>query len=178
MGLETALFAGANAFGGSALGGTLFNAALNAGGISSALSTGFSVLSGVSSLIGGMQQKQEAKNQAALATQEARMQAAEQVRLADREARFEQENADKTRRAQKLAYLKSGVTLEGTPFLALEETRRRGKENVDEILAAGSAGSRAALAEGRIRAQSMKSTGRQAFIQGLTNAGTSLQRLM
>lgn len=178
MGIETALLAGANAFGGSALGGTLFNAAMGAGSALSGLSTGFSVLSGISSIIGGMQQKQEAKNQAALATQQAQMQAAEQVRLADKEARYEQENADKTRRLQKLAYMKSGVSLEGTPFLALAETKRRGKENVDEILAAGTAGSNAAIAEGRIRAQNMKSTGRQAFIQGLTNAGTTFSRLM
>jgi len=147
-------------------------------GTATAVSTGLSVLSGVSSIIGGFQSNQEAKYQSSLATQEAKMRGAEAERVAAKEAGYANDEANDVRRRQKLAYMKSGVSLEGTPFLALEETRRRGKENVDEILRGGAASSAAAYSEGRIRAAQLKSSGRQAFMSGLTNAGQSFGRLV
>ena len=165
-------------FGGSALGGTLFNAALSSGSFLSSLSTGFSVLSGVSSLLGGMQANSEAKNQANMATQEAKLKGAEAERQANREAQFEQEDVNSVTRRQKLAYLKSGVELSGSPLLVMEETRRRGKDNIDEIMRSGAAGSKAAYSEGRMQAANYKASGRQAFATGLTNAGNSFSRLI
>lgn len=121
-----------------------------------------------SSIIGGIQAQSAAEEQSALALQQAGASAAEQERLAFKEAQVEQETADTARKRQKLAYLKSGVSLAGSPLLVMEETRRKGAENVEEILKAGEAGSNAALAEGRIQASQIKSSGRQAFARGIT----------
>ena len=168
MGIETALLAmGASA-----------STAATVGTIASGLSTGFSVLSGVSSLMGGMQAKGEAKVQAANAMADARARGAEEARVAAREADLTQQEADSVRRRQKVAFLKSGVSLAGSPLLVMEETRRKGKENVDEILASGTAASKAAYSEGRQQARAFKSQGRQAFTQGLVSAGNAFGKLM
>ena len=177
MGIESLLLAGANAFGGSALGGAMFQGAMAASALPS-LSTGLSILSGVSSLMGGMQAKQEGKIQAANAMADARARGAEEARVAAREADLTQQEADSVRRRQKVAFLKSGVSLAGSPLLVMEETRRKGKENVDEILASGTAASKAAYQEGRTQARAYKSQGRQAFTEGLVNAGSAFGRLM
>lgn len=132
------------------------------------LLTGFQALSAVSSVIGGMQSQSESNVQADLALQQAQMRGTESVRAAEREARLVQEDAIATERKQKLAYLASGVTLEGSPLLIMEETRRKGQENVDEIINAGKAEKNAALLEGRVTATNAKSAGRQAFVSGLS----------
>lgn len=132
------------------------------------IGTGLSILSGVSSIFGGFQQRQESNNQADLIMQSSAMQAAETKRLAAKEALVEQENADEARRRQQIAYLASGVTLQGSPLLVMEETRKKGLENVDEILKAGSASASTSMTEGRIRAQGVKAQGRQAFMSGIT----------
>jgi hypothetical protein len=129
-----------------------------------------SAVSAVSSVVGGIQGMSEGKNQANIAMAQAEARGAESARVAEREARLTQEDAIATERRQKLAYMASGVTLEGSPLLVMEETRRKGQENVDEILRAGQASSAAALAEGRLQADAAKSAGRQSFISGLTGA--------
>lgn len=145
------------------------------GALTSMLLSGLSAVSAVSSIVGGFQSKKEGDNQAAIALSQAAAQGAEAERTAAREAKLTQEDALKTERKQKLAYMASGVTLEGSPLLVMEETRQKGLENVDEILKAGKASSEAALAEGRVRANSAKSAGRQSFVSGLTGAaGTGL----
>lgn len=146
--------------------------------IGSILGTGLSVVSGVSSIFGGMQSNQEAANQAALAKTQAMQQSAESARLARREAGVVQEEAEKTRKAQKLAFLKSGVSLEGSPLLLMEETRMKGAENVSEVLKAGAAGSYAAMQEGRIKAKQYKASGREALVSGLTGAGAAFSRIL
>jgi len=134
----------------------------------SALSTGFSIFSGLSQIAGGRAQQEESGYQAELAAQQAESRAIEQERVAAREARLTQEDADNVRKKQMVSYLASGVTLEGSPLLVMEETRTKGAENVNEILRSGDASSSAARSEGRIQAAQLKSSGRQAFTEGLS----------
>jgi len=138
---------------------------------------GLSALSGISSIIGGFQAKNESKNQAALAIAQSETAAREQVRLSAKEAAAESDIADDTRRRQKLAFMASGVSLQGSPLLVMEETRRKGLENVDEIMRAGAASSAARLSEGRIAATQAKSSGRKAFMSGLQNAAGSFAQM-
>lgn len=145
-----------------------------------AVSTGLLVAAAVgagASALGGIQAKREADKQARLANEQAAARAAETERVTKRQAELEQRNIDQTIDRQKLAYLKSGVTLEGSPLLKLEETRRLGAENIDEINKAGEAQASAQVAEGRVQAQQLKASGRQALISGITGAARSASAL-
>lgn len=184
MGIETALLgatlmsstAGASTVGLLGAGGafSLGAGSLFSAGTLGALSAGFSIFSGLSSIAGGMASQQEAGYQSELALQQAESRAIEQERVSAREARLEQEAADDARSRQKVAYLASGVTLEGSPLLAMEETRTRGAENVDEIKKSGSAAANAVRQEGRVQAAQLKSSGRQAFASGLSSGARSI----
>lgn len=143
-------------------------------GVLSALQTGLGLLSGVSSIAGGLQAQEAAGAQAEQARILAATRAAEQTRLALRGARVEAEEAGRLARRQKLAFLASGVTLSGSPLLVLEETRRKGLENIEEILKAGGAASEAITAEGRLQAGQLERGGRQEFISGLTTGITTI----
>ncbi len=124
-------------------------------------------ISAVSSIVGGLQGQSEGDNQAALAISQASQRGTESVRAAEREAKFTQDEALATERKQKLAYLSSGVTLEGSPLLVMEETRQKGQDNFNEIIRAGQAEKTAAELEGRVLASQAKSKGREAFTSGL-----------
>ena len=137
--------------------------------VSTALLVTAAVTAGASAL-GGIQANREAKKQAVLAEQQAAKQAAETNRITARQAELEGRNINDTIDAQKLAYLKSGVTLEGSPLLKLEETRRLGDENLAEINLAGKAQSEAQITEGRVAANQLKASGRQQLISGITGA--------
>lgn len=137
----------------------------------------FSAVSGVSSLIGGLQGQAEAGRQSEYAIAQGNLAAKERERVAFKEAQVEKQNAEDAERRQKLAYLASGVTLEGSPLLVMEETRRKGSENVDEILRSGAAGASAERLEGRIQAEQYKSSGRQSFISGVTGAVQQFSKL-
>lgn len=113
-------------------------------GIETALLVG-TLISAGTSIVGGIQQKNAADAQA----DEASRAAEEQMRT---EAR---ENIALEKR-QKLAFLKSGVSLTGTPLAVLAETHRIGNQNIEEIGRAGSA-----------KAASYKASGRSAMIQGI-----------
>ncbi len=52
---------------------------------------------------------------------------------ADRAAKEELDQSDRIRKIQKMAYLKSGVVLDGSPLLVMEETRAKGEENAKNI---------------------------------------------
>lgn len=140
----------------------------------SVLKTGFSIFSGISSIMGGMAGSNEANYQGELAAQQAESRAIEQERIAAREARLTQEESDEARKRQKVAYLASGVTLEGSPLLVMEETRSRGAENVNEILQSGSAAANSARAEGRIEASKYKASAREEFSSGLKQGISTL----
>lgn len=167
MGIETALVAmGMNA-------GT-------AATVASVASTAGSVLSGVSalgSLIGGAQSYKEGKQQAENAKAEAALRGQEEARIAAKEAKLERENVESTLKRQKLAYMSSGVSLEGSPLLVMEKTRERGAQNIDEIISSGASNVAAAQTEGRIKANQARSSGRREFMAGLSNAATALSGL-
>lgn len=146
-------------------------AALPSMGTVSALMGGLSALSGV---MGGMQQQTAAKNQSEQVMASATMAGRESARQAVAEATRTKADADKTRKAQKLAYLSSGVSLDGSPLLMMEKTRQTGIANVDEILASGASASTSALAEGRIKADSLKTSGRQAFMSSIGSGVSNL----
>ena len=140
-------------------------------------STIFSGLSAASSLFGGVSANREAGRQAATAQAEANLRAEETARAGAREAQFVGMEAESVRLRQKLAYLKSGVDLEGSPLLMMEATRRNGLDNVEEVLRSSSSTAGAQIQEGRAKATALKSSGRQAFMSGISGAGTALSRV-
>ena len=108
------------------------------------------ILSGVSAagaVVSGIQQSKEADRQAKIAQQQS-----------EAEARSEARSNIALEKRQKLSFLKSGVALEGSPLLLLEETRREGGKNVENVLAGGIN-----------QAQSLKASGRQALIGGIAS---------
>lgn len=52
---------------------------------------------------------------------------------AERAAKYEQDEADRISRVQKMQYLASGVDLTGSPLLVMEETRAKGAENAKNV---------------------------------------------
>jgi len=139
--------------------------------------TVFSGLSAASSLFGGMSAQNESRKQAATAQAEANLRAEETARAGVRESLAVGAEAESVRRRQKLAYLKSGVDLEGSPLLMMEATRRNGLDNVEETLRASSSAAGAQIQEGRSRATALKASGRQAFMSGITGAAGSLAKV-
>ena len=133
-------------------------------------STILSVVSGVSGLMQGMQQQAAYKQQGENAIASATMAAKEQARVSFKEAQIEGDNAKQAERRQKLAYLSSGVSLEGSPLLIMEETRRKGAENVDEILKSGNAAAGAIMQEGYNTKTALNLKGRDAFSSGIGSA--------
>lgn len=117
------------------------------------------------------------KQQASNAATQAQLQTGEIRRQNEREARLEQEQVDETVRRQKLAYMASGVTLEGSPLLVMEQTRIKGQENISEIIAGGESSANATLQEGRLRSQQLKATGRSSFISGLTSGAKAFSAI-
>lgn len=75
-------------------------------------------------------------------------------------------SASRFKASQKLAYLKSGVQLDGSPLDLLDETARVARENISAIQARG----RAEAASLTGRARQTQAAGRAAFIGGLTSA--------
>lgn len=146
------------------------------GSVVSSAGTIFSGLSAASSLFGGISANREAGVQAATAEAQARLQAEETARAGVREANFISQESESIRRSQKLAYLKSGVDLQGSPLLLMEATRRNGLDNAEEAYRASSSTAGAQVVEGRARARSLRQSGRQEFMRGLGNAGSALAR--
>lgn len=138
-----------------------------------AVATAIALAAAGAAVFGGLQAQKESKKQANLAIEQSRLAAAETQRQTDRQVSLENRNIQETTDRQRIAYLASGVTLEGSPLLKLEETRRLGAENITEISQAGKATSDAQLAEGRITAQRAKASGRQALLSGITGAARS-----
>lgn len=179
MGIETALLGTAATAATATSAGTVATAGLIGSGgalfgisglTASAIGTGFSVLSGLSGIMGGMSASSTSSYQADLAMQQATLAGQEEARLAHREASAELDAADEARRAQKVAYLASGVDLSGSPLLVMEETTAQGQENADEILQAGAAAQTAAVQEGRLTASSYEASGRKAMSAGISSS--------
>lgn len=134
--------------------------------------TAASAAASVASLAGGVMSYKQGQEQAAAIESQAALQGAEQARVAEREARMKQEEISDLQRRQKVAYLASGVTLKGSPLLIMEETRRKGADDINEILQSGKSAKESTLAEGRLRAQQAKASGRQTLVSGITNAAS------
>jgi len=129
------------------------------------------------SVASGVSANKQAKKEAQLAIEQSNKAAAETKRQTERSLVLENRDIKSTEDRQRLAYLASGVTLEGSPLLKLEETRRYGAENLDEIQKAGEAGSKAQLSEGRMVASRAKASGRQALIGGIASGAGSLAQI-
>lgn len=103
------------------------------------LETVFLISAGMQVASGLMQYQQQKKADKAekRAYQESLRIAAEQAELdrkdAERAAQAELEEAQKSEKLQRMLYLKSGVSLEGSPLLVMEETRSKGAENAKNI---------------------------------------------
>ena len=108
-------------------------------------------ISAIGSVVGGVQQARAAGEQSKLAQQEAETRARAEAR----------QNIELEKR-QKLGFISGGVALEGSPLLVLAETKRLGAENVGAIVETG-----------QTQAESLKSTGRQALIGGLTTGAAT-----
>lgn len=124
------------------------------------------VLSAVSSIAGGMQ-KQQAANREAQALEN-------QATLTEQEAQVEaQIHATRVRKFaanQKSAFLKNGVTLEGSPLAVLDETYKFGQEEVDSIVRSGAA--KAQLY--RDKAEISRNEGRASLLGGIGSGVGSL----
>lgn len=94
---------------------------------------------------------QKSANAAAMAAAE------EEARLTREDAAYranqERKDAAKVRSLQIAQYLKSGVTIDGTPLLALEETTMRGEENASNIIKNAESSSRSILLRGKAAQQ-------------------------
>lgn len=114
------------------------------------------VIGAGSSIIGGIQQRNEAKKQAGIIEREAEQSAA-----------IERQEANTAARIQKTQFLKSGVTLSGSPLLLMQETYARGEQNARNVLESGQA-----------KAKSVRKSGQNAFYSGIMggfqSAGSAL----
>lgn len=122
----------------------------------------FAAISAVSSVVGGIAGNQAAKDEARLLD--------EQGQLAQSEAQAEaQRKANENRKflkRQKLAFLKSGVTLEGSPLFTLETTLEEGQEEVTAIAKRGGAQARLFSQ----KASQARGAGRSALVSGIGGA--------
>lgn len=114
----------------------------------------------------GVSQYASARNEANALEAQSQLVEAE----AEAEARRKERQIRSFRDAQAARFNKSGVMLEGTPLLVLQETINLGREEVDAVLARGNA--QANLV--RTQAGRTRSAGRNALIGGLTGAVSGL----
>jgi hypothetical protein len=147
-------------------------------GAMTALAAAAATVAAGASIYGGMEGRKAAKEQEGLAREQSAAGAAEIMRQTGRTVDLENRNITQTVQQQELGYLASGVTLEGSPLLMMEETRRLGAENIEEIKKAGAAGSTARIAEGEATAKAAKASGRAALIGGITGAAQSASSLV
>lgn len=86
--------------------------------------------------------------------------AAEEARLAREDAAYKAEqqrkDAAKVRSQQISQYLKSGVTLDGSPMLVTKDTTAQGEENAQNIMKNAESTSRSILLRGKASQQSIK----------------------
>lgn len=103
----------------------------------------------MSSIFSGWSARQNAKRNAGILEEETRAAAAQKTR-----------DLKKLEGSQRLAFAKSGVTLEGSPLMVLEETRQQGTAEIRDLLMTGYR-----------KAAGIRTAGRQAFIGGILKGG-------
>lgn len=177
IGIETALIATGLASMGPT--GILFSSPFVASlaAAAPAIGTLASIGSAASSLFGGMQGQREGEQQSEYALASAAMAGKESARQASEAALQEKQAYTDTMRRQKIAYLKSGVELEGSPLLVMEDTRRRGESNIDQILSSGASQYASSMMEGQLMSKKAKTMGRSEFTKGITGALSQLTTL-
>lgn len=110
---------------------------------------------------GGMAANSAAKTEAGLMDQQAALGREESITSAENLARDRRQFLN----AQKLAFLKNGVSLEGSPLLVLEDTRAYAQREVDATIKRGQAQYNLT----RAQAQLTRNKGRAALIGGITD---------
>lgn len=126
-------------------------------------------LKAASSVFGGVSANKAAKREAELREQQGRLEFEEALEEADRVST----QVRKFRAEQSMAFIKSGVSLQGSPLLVTEETRQEGEKEVRSIRRRG----RRQLDLSLQGANIVRSGGRAAFIEGIfgaSNAGLDL----
>lgn len=118
-----------------------------------------------SSIYGGQQANKAAGQEAVLQRQQAAIAQEE----ANRDAGIHADERTQFLKRQKLAFLKSGVTLEGSPLLVLEDTQRKSQEEVDAMIRRGNAQYRL----GNASADITESKGRAALIGAYGTAAST-----
>lgn len=141
-------------------------------------------LTSIAQVFGGFSARSSANNEAEALRMEADQLVAEsnaQAQIAIEESRLEAaqkaREATKFRQKQAAMYLKSGVTLEGTPALVLEETRRLAQQEVDAITKRGQAQADYIKLQGETskvmlkRAAALERSGRNSLLGSVLGAG-------
>jgi hypothetical protein len=130
------------------------------------MSIGVGILSSITRIYGGIQAQKAAASEASDIRQQGYIQAQESFR----DAKVVEEEAESFRKRQKVMFLKSGVALEGTPLLVLEDTRLKAQEEAEAIRRRG-------IAEFNLADKKAKRVFRQgraalieANVKGLTSA--------
>lgn len=116
-------------------------------------------------ILGGMSERDAQKKRAGMLEDQSRLAQSEAAAQAKRRATEVRRFAAN----QKVAFLKNGVTLEGSPLIALEDTYTMGQEEVDSIVNRGNAQSNLYWQEAKLA----KKQGRAAMIGGLTGAAST-----
>lgn len=130
-------------------------------GIETALIIAATVAAG-SQIAGGFAANKAAKSEANLQQDQARLAQTEAMEEADRVAGERRKQLNAT----KLAFLKSGVTLEGSPLLVLEDDKNYYQKEVDAIVRRGNAEYNLGMSS----AQITRNKGRSAILQGFGGA--------
>lgn len=166
MGLETALMSAA-LFGPASTAGIASAAASAVGAIGSIAPIAGGIAT-IASSISGYKAEKRAASQLRAANAAAMAASQEEARLArmDAEERARQERKDAKRvRSQQLAlYLKSGVTLEGSPMLVGKTTIEEGKKSASNVIQNAESHARSILLRGQASQQ---------YVQGPSVFGTA-----
>ena len=123
------------------------------------------VMQAVSAIKGGMDMYSASKSEAGLQRQQANIALQESQFAAQQKAR----SVTSFQAEQSNLYANSGITLEGSPAMVLEETRRLGQQEVDALWKSGYARHNMMMAQAR----QTQNVGRNALIGGFIKAGGS-----
>lgn len=111
----------------------------------------------VGQAVGGFIEQRRAGKAQKRANQAAMAQANEEARLAREDAAFaareERREAARVRGQQIAAYLKSGVTLDGSPLLTASETEEQGERNARNTIANAESRARSTILRGKASQQ-------------------------
>lgn len=119
-------------------------------------------------LVQGVSAKKSAEEEAGAQKRQAGLQVEESEVFAEQTA----EEFRKFKRKQKLLFLKSGIRLEGSPLLVLQETEAEGQRRVTAIRKRG----RALGGLGRTRANILRRTGRSRLLSSFAQAQQTASR--